>query len=312
MAGLTTSARFTEWLNVFELGLTEVHKDELKKLPKQYKVWLREERASRFFDVDYSVSGLSVMGEKAIGQTFNTDQLFQGKKKQFALKTYGLALVIQHEAWRWDLYGVFPGLTKQLAKTATDRYNLVAYALFPQAFSTTDSNFQTYQGEPIVALNHTRMDGGTWKNRPTVNGGLSYVMLMQAGIDIRRTFDERGRYIELNPKLLITSVEQEWIAEEILKSKWRPDNAQRNPNQSGDIVQSCHTSPYITAIPPFFVLCDKSDYKIKMSLGEDPDMDTEKRPGTRDRLWSSYCSFRLEVYNSYGWWGSSGDGVTST
>jgi hypothetical protein len=312
MPGLTSSIRFTEWLTTFELGLTEVHKDELKKLPKQYKLWLREERAQRFFDTDWSVSGLGIMKEKGIGATFDTDQLFQGVKKQFSLKTYGLALVIQHEAWKWDLYGVFPGLTKLLAKTATDRYNLVAYSLFPQAFSTTDANFQTYQSEPIIKLGHTRMDGGTWKNRPTINGGLSYVMLMQAGIDIRRTVDERGRFIYLTPKLLITSVEQEWIAEEILQSKWRPDNAMRNPNLSGGIVKSCHTSPYITSIPPFFVLCDKEDYKIKMSLGEDPDMDTEKRPGTRDRLWSSYCSFRLEVYNSYGWWASSGDGTTST
>jgi hypothetical protein len=312
MAGFTSSIRFTEWLTAFEAGLTHVYKDELKKLPKQYKLWLKEERASRFLDTDWSVSGLGVMGEKTIGGTFATDQIYQGAKKQFALKTYGLALVIQHEAWKWDLYGVFPGLSKELAKTANDRYNLVAYSLFPNAFSTTDTNYTTYTGQPIIALNHVRMDGGTWKNRPTVNGGLSYVMLMQANIDLRRTVNERGRFVTLTPRLLITSVEQEWIANEILQSKYRPDNAQWNANLSGSVIKEVHTSPYITAIPPFYVVCDKNDARIKMSLGEDPDLDTEHRPGTRDRLWSSYCSFRMEVYNGYEWWGSSGDGTTST
>jgi hypothetical protein len=310
MPPATNIHRFTEWQTTFELGLTKVYKDELKKLPKTYAAWLKEERAKHFYDTEWNVSGLGVMPAKTIGGTFVTDQILQGSTKQFSLQTYGLSLLIQYEAYRWDLYGVFGTLTKKLAKSATDRYNLVAYSLLNNAFSTSDSTFTTFQGEAICDSSHTRLDGGTWRNRPTTNMGISYLGFQQAKIDLRKMVDERGRFTMIAPRQVIVPVETEWIAEEILKSKYRPDNNQMQYNSAGDY--SMHSAPYITQTTYWFVLCNKDDYAIKMSLGDDPDFMTENVPGTRNRLYTSYCSFRLDVYNSVGIWGSSGDGATSS
>lgn len=310
---LTNTIRFTEQRALFEFGISKVHKMELRKRPKEYAVWLKEVRAQRFYDTDYSSSGLGVMPEKPVGTSFATDSLYPGSKKQYALKTYGLALVIQHEAYRWDLYGVFRPLVKQLAATATDRLNLLAYSALANAFSTADPVYTTYQGEALIKLAHKRMDQGTWKNRPTTNLGLSYVALQQATIDMALLVDERGRFVKMSPKLLVTSEQQRWIARETLGAKYRPDNAQMLPNLASEDIPDYHCSPYVTAVQPYFVMAGKEDYSewLRMSLGEDPDFDATDRPGTRDRLWSSYMSARLDIYNSLGWWASSGDGVTS-
>lgn len=308
----TSALNFSEWRTTFELGLSEVHKDELKKLPKMYTSWLRERDAKRFYDTDWAVSGLGIMPPKDIGAEFSTDQILQGEQKTYTMQTYGMALIIQKEAWDWDLYGVIRDMTKYLAKSAVDRYNLVAYSILNNSFSTTDAVFQTYQGEALVKLAHTRMDAGTWKNRPTTNLGLSYLALMQANIDMRKLPDERGRYVDLRPEKLVTGIEQEWIGETILGSQYRPGNANMEVNIAKKMNLSTHASQYITSTTAFWVFGPKESYKIAMGLGQEPDFETENRPGTRDRYYSSYCSFRAEIYNSLGMWGSTGDGATST
>lgn len=309
---VTPTLTFSEWRTTFELGLSKVHKDELRRRPKMYQDWLTEHPVSRFYDKDWSVSGLGIMPEKPIGKEFSTDQIMQGKTKQYELKTYGLMLVIQKEAMDWDLYGVIGGMTKELAKSAVDRYNLVAYSVPNNSFSAPNATYQTFQSESLVKLSHTRIDGGTWKNRPTTNLGLSYLALMQASIDMSNLVDERGRFVQVEPELLMVSNSQKWIADTILGSQYRPGNANMELNVAKEMGLRRHSSQYLTSSTAFWVFGPKDTYKISMGLGKEPDFETDNRPGTRDRLYSSYCNFRLEVYNSLGMWGSSGDGATST
>jgi hypothetical protein len=308
----TSTTTFYEFRRAFELGLSEVHKDELKRLPKLYQNWLREVDAKRFYDTDWSVSGLGIMPPKEIGGEFSTDQILQGDIKTYELATYGLMLVIQKEAYEYDLYGVIKGMVGMLAKSATDRYNLVAYSVWNNAFNPPNDVYKTFQGEALIKLAHSRMDGGSWKNRPTKNIGLSYLALMQARIDMRKWTDERGRFIQMKPERLICGVDLEWLADTVLHSEYRPGNANMELNVARKMNLDIHSEPYVTSVTAFFVLANKMSYKIAMRLSAAPDFQTENRPATRDRMYSSYTSFGLGIYNSLGTWGSSGDGATST
>lgn len=308
--------RYSDFPLAFQLGLSRAYKDELQLVPKTYSVWLREEPAERFVDVEWATAGFGMIQSKPIGQAVGTDVVISGKTKTFTLRTFGLGAVVQHEVLAWDLYGIFKRIPSLLAKSSVDRYNLEAYALWgPSAFATTDPYYQTFQLEPIVKLAHTRIDGGTWKNRPTINLGLSYLALQQAKIDIRRLVNERGRYVTgISMERIITSPEQEWVAREIIGSTYRVDNANMQKNLLADDFKgdAVHTSPFITSQLPFFVTCSKSAYSIRMRTGEEPDFKKEPLPGTRSELYTTYCSFRLDVFDSRGIWGSSGDGATST
>lgn len=308
------AVRFSDFPLAFQLGLSRAYKDELALVPKTYGVWLREDAAEHFTDIEWATAGLGMIQSKPIGQAMGTDVVLSGKTKTFNLKTFGLGVVVQHEVIAWDLYGIFKRIPSLLAKSSVDRYNLEAYSLWgASAFSTTDPYYQTFQGEPIVKLAHTRIDGGTWKNRPTINLGLSYLALQQAKIDLRRLVNERGRYVTgISMERIITSPEQEWVAKEILGSEYRVDNANMQKNLLKSEIGDVHTSPFITAQLPFFVTCSKTTYSIRMRTGEAPDFEKENIPSTRSQLYTTYCSFRLDTMDSRGIWGSSGDGATSS
>lgn len=306
MAGEQDIIRFYEKRDFFEAGLTRVYRDEITLLQQSYKQWLMEETADKFYKSDMSHSGLGVMGEKPIGQDAPRDRIKYGIKKTFTMKTYGLSLVIQYEVVRWDLYSVYNKVAKELAKTAMTRYDLEAYAILNNAFSTADAIYTDYQGQAICSTAHTRMDAGTWKNRPTQDKGLSMAMLQVADNDLRKTVNERGIFINLNPRLLITTVENNWLAQTLLQSQYNPENANQQKNVASGMGLKLLTTPYITTSTYWFIACDKSDYEMRMALGDMPDLVKDSEPASRNSIWNSYCSFRVEVYRARGLYGSTG------
>lgn len=303
MAMTTNIHRFSEYQEDFELGLTQVHEDELRLIPRTYTAWLQEKTAEHFYDTDWGVSGLGVMPEKGIGSPVETDKIYKADTKQYDLTPYALGLVIQYEVYRWDLYGIFPGLMKELAKSATDRYNLVAYAILNNSFSTSDTTYQTFQGEVLCTDSHTRLDGGSWNNYDTV--GLSYLGMQQAKIDLRKLVNERGRYVNVTPRQIITSVEQEWIAQELVRSSTRPDNANDAYNSLSGL-RRIHTSPYITTSTHWWLQCNKRDIKMHLRLGDRPQMMFDSDVRTMNRIGHAYCSFGIGIWDSRGLWGSDG------
>lgn len=306
MPEATQVIRFDENRNAFELGVTKTYRDTLKVIPQSYKTWLREETADEFFKTDWSASGLGPMPEKVIGGRFPTDRIFYGPTKTFEMKTYGLALVVQYEVFRWDLQKIFQPVVKELAKTAMTRYDLVAYGLLNNAFSTSNAAFTDHQLEALCSTSHTRLDGGTWKNRPTTDIGLSMTAMETATTDLRKTVNDRGMFIMLTPKLLVTTVENEWLANILLRSENNPDNANDQYNNMASYGLKPVTSPYLTTSTYWFIMCSKDDYRIQMALGDSPDLRSDNEIATRNSVYNSYCSFRLEVHEGKGIYGSSG------
>jgi hypothetical protein len=303
----TQLIRFNQNRELFEVGLNQVYKDTLPLHPQQYKTWLREETATEFYKTDYAASGLGVMPEKQPGQRFAMDRPKFSPTKQHVMRTYGLSLVIQYEVMRWDLYKVFKPVTMQLAKSAQTRYDLVAFGLLNNGFSTANSAYLDYRGDAICATSHSRLDGGTWKNRPTQDMGLSMNALQTATTDMKKTPNDRGLYTTLIPRLLITAVENEWIAKVLLKSATNPENANQAHSPVTDYNLKHLPSVYITTPTAWFLCADKEIYKICMALGDSPDLMMDSEPGTRNRIYTSYCSFRLEVFDGKGIYGSTGN-----
>jgi hypothetical protein len=297
-----------EFANAFVLGLTKVHNDaaDRMKLKKDYLVWLREEKAKHLFDTEWGVSDLAPMPEKEISGVIETDKIYQSDTKQFGLGFYAIGVVIQYEALRWDLHSIFPKLMKNLAKSAVDRQNLVAYSVLLNAFSSTDTTFLTHQGEALFTDTHTRLDGGTWSNAGTV--GISYLGFQEARTELRKTVDERGIFMTgIDPKLVITSPDQEWIAETILQSTLRPSTADNDKNTLVGKGYQIKTSPYVTNATRWY-LWDKNTVEISMRIGDEPKLTFDSDFRSMNRVGSAYCSFGLRVWDSKGAWASTGGG----
>jgi hypothetical protein len=306
MPALPGNIIFAQDERAFRLGLSKIWKDELKIIPQSYKEWLREEDAKVFFKTDWSYSGLGTMGSKAIGAAPNKDKIYFGEPKTFTMKTYGSSLVIQYEVIRWDLYGIFENVAKELAKTAMTRYDIEAYQVFNQAFSTSDPVYTDHMGEALCSVAHTRMDGGIFKNRPTTDVGLSMMAMQTATSDIRRMVNERGKIAKLTPKILMTTVENQWLADTLLNSKTNPDNANQQKNVLSSYNLTLHIGDYINTQTNWFVLADQNSYEIRMAHGDRPDLITDTEPATRNSIYNSYMSVRMEIYRGRGIYGSVG------
>lgn len=305
----TNVMEFQAFAEALALGLTDVYELSLKQLPRTYPAFLKEDRAKRWYDTDWAVSGLGVMPEKSIGASISTDRLIKADEKQYALVAYALGIVIEYELMRWEIYGNFDikTLSKELANSSVVRYNLVGHAFLNNSFVSTDTNYTIYNGEAMISTSHVRLDGGTWSNRLADNDGLSYVAIQKAKILLRKTVNERGIFLDdMSPRLLITSVENAWIGEEITGSSTRND--QTNPGVVNLLKNGmgAYSSPYLTTPQYWWLQTDKSKIKMKMRLGDDPEMSKDTDVRTRNLVLTSYCSFGAAVYHSYGLVGSSG------
>lgn len=306
MASPSTSLQFSQFLEAFELGISEWFHDEVPLHPKEYTGFLREEKARRWFDNDISSSGLGVSSAKAIGGDFTFDEIYKGPKKEYELESWGIAILIQLEMLDWDLYGTFKSLSSDLAKSHIDRYNLVAFDVLLNGFNgSAAAKYLTFQGEALFTTSHTRLDGGTWSNSSTA--GLSHLGLQEALIVLRKQVNERGRFAKITAKRLITSVDQEWIGKTLLQSEKLPGTDYNDKNTlmgSGLSLQA--TSPYLTTPEYWFLWGDTSQVKMKMRLGRKPDLEMDMDSRNRNRIWTSYCSFGLGIFNSLGTYGSTG------
>jgi len=300
--------QFQAYTEAFSTGIDQVYEDGLKQHSKTYPAILREEKARHWFDTEWMTSGLGAMPRKAIGTAISTDKILKSPTKQHELDAYALGVVIEYEAMRWDLYGVFEGMPAELAKSAVDRYNVLGYALYNNSFNAGgNAAYQIIAGgtaENIISTSHARLDGGTWSNQLTGNPGLSYLALQDGKINMMKLVNHRGRFVMISPTMIITSVDQEWIAEEITKGQWRPDTANQNVNLAKGFT--IHTSPYLTTPQYWWLLSNKRDIKMYMRLGEGPMLEKDTDIRTKSLVVTSYCSMNTACFNSQGLVGSTG------
>lgn len=293
----------------FALGITQAYEDSLKQEEKTYARFLREESVKRWKDTEISVSGLGQMPEKGLGEAFSVDRLKKGTQKDHELVAWGLAVTIEYEAMKWEIHGIFKNLGKQLSKSGTNRYIVTAYSILNNAFSAPNAAYQTFQSQNIISTAHTRLDGGTWSNQLSTNPGLSYLAVQDGIINMGRLVNERGMYEAVMPKLLTTSIDNRFLAEELMQANSRPDQANsgvQNFNKSQGI--GVHTSPYITSVTAWFLMGDKRDTRIYLRTGDPLTIRRDSDMRSLNLVMSCYCSFYIAVFDSRGWMGSDGTG----
>lgn len=296
---------FQQYSEAFRLGLSKVYKNTLKMHPRTYSAFLKEAPVEEWYVKEWEVSGFGTMPEKGIGAEITTDRLIKSATKEYSLKAYALGVVFDYEFFRWDLYGVSKDLAPELAKSAMDRYNITGYSLLNNSFSAPDASYQLYSGENMISTSHTRLDGGTWSNQVPGNPGLSYLALQQAKILLKKIVNQRGLYVRMEPRLLITSADQEWMAEELTMSSSRPD--QSNPTVYNSVRRfSTHASPYLTTPQYWWIQTNKEDCKFGVHLGDKPQLRRDSDVRTLALVLTSYCSFNVWLWDSRGLVGSTG------
>lgn len=311
MATATEQAQASAYSVFLEIGLQKVHKRNAATYPILWKGLINQTKVKEFIRDDNLITGFQQMPEKTIGGVFSLDKPEFSSTKEGQIKTYGLAYVAEYELARWDQYRVFDAMSSKLSYSGLYTKNLLGFSIFNNAFSTSaGSEYLIHNGEALCDVNHVLTRSSTTavgKNHPTTASDLNYLSIQEAITDFKDTVDEDGLFVMLNPKVLLTSTTFAWIADEIVGSRYRQDNANNAKNTLGHL--RAETSPFLTDGDAWFVLSDVSGPwgdSVEYEIGDDLRPRKSFQHSTLNTILSMYMSCRLWVFNWIGSWGSPG------
>lgn len=299
-------AQASEFSDLLEVGLSDVYEDSLPTHPKLYAKWLAVKKAKEFVEDELVVTGFGPMPAKDIGGVILTDKPYISSPKDFTLQPFALGFVAEYELIRWDKYDVFGDMTRELARSAVDRCNILAHSPFNFGFSTADPTYTVYNGEPLFSNAHVLLGGGTTKNRPDSDVALSYLALQQARVDLSLLKNERGLFVRTTPKNLLVHPAKEWIAETLIHSTKRPGTADNDKNTLPSF--SINATPYLLSEEAFFLLAEKGQLRVRFRVGDEPMFRKDFDLSTWNSVFSSYQSIGIAVLHYQGTWGSTGGG----
>lgn len=294
-----------------EVGLEKVHEGNAKRHPIKWKPLLRQTRIKEFERDDNLLTGFQQMPEKTIGGVFSLDKPEFSATKTGKVKTYGLAYVAEYELPRYDQYRVFNNMNSKLSYSGLYTKNILGFSIFNNAFSTTaGSEYTIFNGEALCNTAHvlTRIStSAVGKNHVTTASDLNYISLQEALIDFMDTVDEDGKFVILEPECLLTSTSFSWIAEEIVGSRFRQDNANNALNTVSHLRPE--TAPFLTDPDAWFVLGAPSGPwgdSVEFEIGDDLMPRSSFQHSTLNTILSMYMSCRIWLFHWMGIWGSPG------
>lgn len=243
--------------NTLAPGFRKVVFDTYKERPIEGKTLVNVQTSKRAYEDDFQVTGFGTLRRKPEGGRVPYEDPRQGATKRYLWDTYALGFRITLEMMEDDLYGIVgTRLSKALARSARNNYEIIAHSPFNNAFDNTVNGFGS--GEALCDT-HTLIKGGTITNKPATATDFSLPAL-QAGLEhFHSLTDEAGMPVVYIPKRVIHSIGDYWIVNQTLKSPSMPGGNLNDINQVNREGLSPHLSHYLTDPDAWFIQCDMHD-----------------------------------------------------
>ena len=239
-------------------GLRKIVFETYKERPIEGRALVNMNTSKRAYEEDLPVAGFGTLQAKAEGGSVNYQDALQGTPKRYTWSTYGLGFRITQEMMEDDLYGVMGArMSKALGRSARNNMEIVLHAPYNNAFSTSFSGFVT--GESLCSTTHAIMRGGTAANRPATDVDFDLLALQAALEHFHGLVDESGLPVVYIPKMVVHSIGDYWLVNQILKSTGLPGTNYNDINQVQREGLSPHLSHYLTDADAWFVLADNHD-----------------------------------------------------
>lgn len=290
-----------------------VFEDDLPRHDKLFDAWLPMASGGQWKEEGIVITSFGAMPPKNVGGAFTVDQFYKSSQKTFTTQTWGLATLIEYELVRHDQYDIFGSVTalgRELAKSAVDRCNILAYAILNNFFSTSDSRFTVYNGEALGDTTHALLGGGTTSNRSSTNAALSYTSLQAGRTQFMKQQNERGIYVRLAPECLTVDPSNEFYAQTLIQSSLRPGTANNDKNVMPK-YKVHGDSPYLTSLTAWFLTAAKSNLKrrsMRFRQIDEPKRRSDFDASTWNTVVTCYQANRVEVLHYQGTYGSDGTG----
>jgi len=238
-------------------GFRKVLFETYKERPNEGGKLVNMETSQRAYEETFPIAGFGTLVDKAEGQSVTYQDAQQGSVKRFTWSTYALGFRITQEMMEDDLYGVMGNrMSKALGRSARNNLEIVQHAPYNNAFDTSFSGFVS--GESLCSTTHANIKGGTQSNRHATDADFDLLSLQVALESFHSLMDESGVIpMLLVPKLVVHSIGDYWMVNQVLKTQKLPGGNQNDINQVANEGLSAHLSHYLTDADAWFVLCDE-------------------------------------------------------
>jgi hypothetical protein len=235
-------------------GLWRVAFNAINRHPNAWQAVLNVGNMDQAYIDESEVAGLGGMLTKPEGVATTFDDPIMGSTLRYSPSSYGLGFRVTREMYDDDLYSIMNRMAAELGKAAAYKVEVDAWSVLNNAFT---AGYVGIDGLVLGHVSHTRLDGGTViANKPSTDVDFSFTAL-QAGLDHFKTLvDNRGRPIDMTPKLVVIDTSFEWAAKEILQTEFKPYTANNEINVLKDEV-AYMTTRYLTDADSWFLLTDK-------------------------------------------------------
>lgn len=233
-------------------GLADIWGLSYDGMPTKYTGFMTVKTSDKRFEKEQGFAGFSTASVKDEGDSVEFARINQGYQKEYVHTTYGLGAIITREMMEDDQYGIIQQVPRLLAEAMRRTEEVVSHAVLNNGFDTA---FTGADGQPLFSTAHpyAGTGGGTWSNRPTTASDLTQTSLEAAIIAVRDFRDENGQRAVFEPKKLIVSNNDAFVAQKILKTEYKVGSADNDVNIISGLGLELIISNYLTDTDAWFL-----------------------------------------------------------
>jgi len=250
--------------------------EEHEQFPTTYDKVFNMKEMSTSIAQSTQISALKSAGQVNEGAQIPMQQIVQGFKQTYQAVKYGILLGITQEMLDDDPYDVMSDNPRRLSRAFNEAIETSAWSVFNGGFANTGLD-----GVPLFSAAHPALQSGVadQSNLLGTAADLSTTSVKALFTLLRRTRDTAGNRIQIKPKHLIVSPEDEFLATEILASAMLPLDGNESVNAINSVNSLYGVQPmvvdYLTSNDAYFVTGDKVDHKLCFYFRKRPELETD-------------------------------------
>lgn len=280
----------TDMLPAIKHIIMEEYESYPSVIPHVYNV----EKSDREFEQTTKFTGFGLVPVKTEGSDVDYDISYQGFDKTYRHDTYKLGFSTTKEMMDDDKVGLVKKYAKALGRSMSNTQEILGAAVFNTAFSTAGPD-----GVSLINTSHPHAAGGTQSNLVTA-ADLSFTVLRDMLNTMHGLVDDRGLRLMIKPKYLLVPRGEEQMAEELLKSRLKPDTAENATNYFTIKGLEYIVWDYLTDEDATFLLSEPSVNQLywfnREAVNTTGDYDFDKDAGKTKIRWRGSCG-----YSDYLW-----------
>lgn len=223
-----------QFFELLEADQKEIFQKEFAMIPTLWDQLFDTKTSTKAYEDRMRIAGFGTLVTKAEGTPIAFDDPIQGARVRTVHTVYALGWRASMEMLMDDQFDVMSGMSGDLAESAADHRERLAWSLINDAF--TGNTFTGLEGDKLLTDDHTPLRGGADQSNilspPVALGVTGIEALMTLA---RTTLTEEGRITRLPQSLLVIHPDLEHQAYQLLHTEFEVNT---NNNDVSTVVKS--------------------------------------------------------------------------